>query len=195
LWGVGLERLKIAAFSLIELMVVVAIVVVLAAVAIPAYKNYMISTKVQSYTALLEGFKQQIINYHNRHGVFPNARDLGLPEDPDDLAVQAADPALIGPDVTQFVIGSFTCNSDLWINIDPASLGLSDIADTFYLEIMYKEVDGMLVPYPDNKWMYSYGFIAGDSITDNILPGLINQNISTGWDYTNADFDGVNTCP
>jgi type IV pilus assembly protein PilA len=51
-----------AGFTLIELMIVVAIIGVLAAVAIPAYQDYTVKSKWAANVAELEGVKQAIKN-------------------------------------------------------------------------------------------------------------------------------------
>jgi len=63
----------IKAFSLIELMVVIAIVAILSGIAIPAYKQHVIKTKVvdgyQSLNVLVERGKEQ----YERTGSFPTS--------------------------------------------------------------------------------------------------------------------------
>lgn len=54
------------AFSLIELMVVIAIVGVLSAVAVPAYKQYQIRAKISSGITILQGVAAQLIERRQR---------------------------------------------------------------------------------------------------------------------------------
>ncbi|OIQ24259.1 pilin [uncultured Vibrio sp.] len=66
-------------FTLIELMIVVAIIGVLSAVAIPAYKNYVQKTEVASATATLRGLLTNIDMYQQENGgTFPtNIANVG----------------------------------------------------------------------------------------------------------------------
>jgi type IV pilus assembly protein PilA len=59
-------------FTLIELMIVVAIIGVLAAIAIPAYQNYTIRSQVTEGLSLAAGVKTDVEDYYANHGVFPD---------------------------------------------------------------------------------------------------------------------------
>jgi type IV pilus assembly protein PilA len=58
-------------FTLIELMIVVAIIAILAAIAIPAYQNYLIRTQVTEGMSLMDGAKTSVAEYYSNYGTFP----------------------------------------------------------------------------------------------------------------------------
>jgi type IV pilus assembly protein PilA len=58
-------------FTLIELMIVVAIIGILAAVALPAYQDYTIRAQVSESTALASGLKTAVSDYFAASGVRP----------------------------------------------------------------------------------------------------------------------------
>ena len=65
-------------FTLIELMIVIAIIGILAAIAIPAYQNYTIRSQVTEGLSLADGFKTSISEYYDQNGAFPvNATATG----------------------------------------------------------------------------------------------------------------------
>jgi type IV pilus assembly protein PilA len=58
-------------FTLIELMIVIAIIGILAAIAIPAYQNYTIRAQVTEGLSLSDNFKTAIAEFYQNNGTFP----------------------------------------------------------------------------------------------------------------------------
>jgi type IV pilus assembly protein PilA len=68
-------------FTLIELMIVVAIIAILAAIAIPAYQNYLIRGQVTEGAVLATGPKVAIWDFYSDTGRFPPSNEsAGLPD-------------------------------------------------------------------------------------------------------------------
>ena len=63
-------------FTLIELMIVVAIIGILAAIAIPSYQNYTIRAQVTEGLTLAGGWKAAIAEFYAQYGVFPGGASV-----------------------------------------------------------------------------------------------------------------------
>ena len=59
-------------FTLIELMIVVAIIAILAAIAISQYQDYVIRSQVSEGSSLADGTKTAIAEFYNSTGHFPS---------------------------------------------------------------------------------------------------------------------------
>lgn len=69
-------------FTLIELMIVIAIIGILAAIAIPAYQDYVIRAQVSEGLSLADGAKTAIAEFYTNKGHFPlNNTSAGMATD------------------------------------------------------------------------------------------------------------------
>jgi len=65
-------------FTLIELMIVVAIIGILAAIALPAYQDYMVRAKLTEVMTMAAGHKTTVSEYYQAMGTFPSAALSGI---------------------------------------------------------------------------------------------------------------------
>jgi type IV pilus assembly protein PilA len=86
-------------FTLIELMIVVAIIAILAAIAIPAYQNYLIRSQVSEGLSVAGGLQTGEVEYYSNYGTWPaNNTSAGV----------ALSSSIVGKYVSDVTTGSRT---------------------------------------------------------------------------------------
>jgi len=84
--GVGKQRHPQRGFTLIEVMVVIAIISILATIALAAYSNFMMRAKVSEGLVFASEAKTAVTSYYSGNNKFPSTNsEAGLP-DPDSYA-------------------------------------------------------------------------------------------------------------
>ena len=98
-------------FTLIELMIVVAIIGILAAIAIPAYQDYTVRAKVSEGLSMASAAKTGVSEYRMSEGTFPTSNSS----------------AGIGSTITSKYVAGITINNSggVRVSMDSASLGIS----------------------------------------------------------------------
>jgi type IV pilus assembly protein PilA len=116
-------------FTLIELMIVVAIIAILATLGLPAYQNHIISTQVAEGPELASGTKMAIAEYYANTGNWPaDNTALGQTTPPSGTYVSAI---TVADGVMTIAYAQARTNADvssLVLTIRPALTGNKDIA-------------------------------------------------------------------
>jgi type IV pilus assembly protein PilA len=128
-------------FTLIELMIVVAIIGILAAIALPAYQDYTIRAQVTEGLNLAEGVKTAVADYYAQNGTMPaavvttatTANGLGYTRAPEGKYVSSVDLKANGVVVVTFSnAGGKQANATIntkTLEIDP---GVSENGDIIW---------------------------------------------------------------
>lgn len=101
-------------FTLIELMIVIAIIGILAAIAIPAYQDYLVRTQVSEGFALASGSKVAVAEYYSNKGQWPTNNAT---------AGQAAPADIRGKYVSQVSIVNGVISAELGVEVNTAVAG------------------------------------------------------------------------
>nr|WP_281269114.1 prepilin-type N-terminal cleavage/methylation domain-containing protein [Thiocapsa rosea] len=105
---------RASGFTLVELMIVVAIIGILAALAVPAYQNYVIRARVSEGLGLMSGAKPSIAVHYASAGKMPaSLEDLGWSD------VVFSDPGHGGTKTNRAAFEDvFGFKSDLWSHLE-----------------------------------------------------------------------------
>lgn len=71
-----------AGFTLVEILVVMALIAALTAIAYPAYRSYIDKAKVTVGISTLETVRKTIEDYHGDNGAYPAGIDMATGKDP-----------------------------------------------------------------------------------------------------------------
>ena len=129
-------------FTLIELMIVVAIVGILAAIAIPAYLDYTVKSKISEVTAAMDALTTAASEYHASTGFFPATNA------PYAVANGVASFAAVSMDyVNNWVYDQTTvnrCNFTATFNLNPIQ------GNTLVIVVDFTDTEGYAKSYTGN---------------------------------------------
>lgn len=162
-----------SAFSLIELMVVIAVVAILVAVSVPVYNTYIFKAKMSEVTTLGQGMVTAAMAYQAQSGSFPTLAQLGYTTSGNDET--AANPSAVSQYIislttvtTSFLNGGYCQGERMNFNI---GTNLTDDTGTqYYLTYdVYYSAEGL-------QSICYYNFGGGNGSTEDQIAGCINYN-------------------
>ncbi|EMU2513775.1 pilin, partial [Neisseria gonorrhoeae] len=101
-------------FTLIELMIVIAIVGILAAVALPAYQDYTARAQVSEAILLAEGQKSAVTGHYPNNGEWPKDNDsAGVASSPTDIKGKYVESVTVTNGVVTAEMASSNVNKEI----------------------------------------------------------------------------------
>ncbi|EMS2171557.1 pilin, partial [Neisseria gonorrhoeae] len=100
-------------FTLIELMIVIAIVGILAAVALPAYQDYTARAQVSEAILLAEGQKSAVTEYYLNHGEWPANNGAAGVASPSDIKGKYVKSVTVAKGVVTAEMASSNVNKEI----------------------------------------------------------------------------------
>ncbi|ENW3523609.1 pilin [Neisseria gonorrhoeae] len=145
-------------FTLIELMIVIAIVGILAAVALPAYQDYTARAQVSEAILLAEGQKSAVTEYYLNNGEWPE----------NNTSAGVANPTEIKGKYVQ----SVTVTNGV-VTAQMKSDGVNKEIKDKKLSLWAKRQDGSV------KWFCGQPVTRGDGNDDTVADATDNEKINT----------------
>ena len=153
--------MKQKGFTLIELMIVVAIIGVLAAIAMPQYNQYVARTQVAEAFALLAPVKTALILYHQTTGGFPT--DGGADDRHDALGIPRQGVYRISPGYVR-ILQVLQNSGRILIEFKGASAGVNKLIARKRFEMQPFVTSGVII-----SWSCTPSSIGGRPIDESFI--------------------------
>ena len=128
-------------FTLIELMIVVAIIAILAAIAISQYQDYVIRSQVSEGSSLADGVKTAVGEFVNNRGYFPAANSSAGLATAASIKGEYVSAVNVGT-TTGVIIASYAgAKANTKISTGPKTLSFSAVRNAGSLEWHCKSAD------------------------------------------------------
>jgi prepilin-type N-terminal cleavage/methylation domain-containing protein len=168
-------------FSLIELMVVIAVAAILAAVAVPAYQKYALKARLATLVPIMDSLVGQSIEYAYIHGSFPRPGDLGYEVG---IPTSMANPTSLHPHLDAITMTGGACGRygtvGMYTNFGSdnsawfSNLTAAGFVDLFCYMYNYNGIQ--------KKCFYTVGDGA-HSVPGDFMTGFENHNSGDDYDY------------
>ena len=123
-----------AGFTLIELMIVVAIIAILAAIAISQYQDYVIRSQVSEGASLADGVKTAVGEFVNNRGYYPAANSSAGIATPASIKGEYVSEVNVGS-TTGVIIASYNgAKANAKLKTGPKTLSFSAVRNAGSLE-------------------------------------------------------------
>ncbi len=162
-------------YSLLEMMVVIAIIGVFVGFAVPSYVNHLVKTRVGTAFKVMQHYAELGKEYYEANGRFGDAQALGLTVGAQPYLV--ANPTTINEYTTTQIIDTDAtdlCYNNIRFTFNGTSIGASQ---NFDIQMVVRNVDGLYqisCGIPWNETATSYA-----AVLDYFPEACTDQNVST----------------